>query len=333
MFRSYDIVKPEGRVMARHFVCAVCFEIAREPVVQTSCGHVYCKECLKPCTCCPLCREPLKEGSVEEANPVTTRMMRAIPVRCPYQGAKKARLCHFGRISIVGSCAWEGEYGDLLDKHLGECPRFPIICPQEDRGATIKRAELEHHERNHHAGRAGTSRAAALARAEASLAARVTAHEARVLRDCRELAAGRYEPCSPESVSRASCESATESEAADEPAAEPAAGGAAQADPAPEAAAGAAVAGPTLRRSLRGLPAHYRAYACWRVPSGLTGVVIAAEPGGWDRFMAAVLLGSFEVSPTSGRFRLAQDAAGAVAIYRAEAVRYRCSRAPKLWNL
>merc|ERR1740121_1050615 len=88
-----DIVLPESLEVAKQFDCAVCLHIAQDPVMQTPCGHVYCKECLAPCRVCPQCREPFDSVSVKplsEVNKMGMRFMHGIKVRCPYATAAPA---------------------------------------------------------------------------------------------------------------------------------------------------------------------------------------------------------------------------------------------------
>ena len=88
---------------------------------------------------------------------------------------------------------------------------------------------------------------------------------------------------------------------------------------------------PTLRRDLAELPARYRAYAVWRAPSGLHGVAVCADPGGWPRFSERVLLGP--LAGSGARIRRAPTAEAAVALYRREAARHGVPLAPTYWNV
>jgi hypothetical protein len=148
-FKIDDFVKDVSKEVAREFTCAVCLFFVTEPVVQLPCGHVYCKECLTPCSLCPQCRQPFEVSEVcllRDVNRMGMRMMQGIQVHCP-QGRinddddaerKKRR-----RRGIV--CNWQGSYGDLMSRHLCECPSYPIKCPQ-DCGQVFPRGHLEFHQ-------------------------------------------------------------------------------------------------------------------------------------------------------------------------------------------
>ncbi len=91
-FRIDDIVLESSLEVARQFECAVCLHVAQEQVVQTPCGHVYCKECLAPCSLCPQCREPFEASAVRllrDVNKMGMRMMQVTtrrPTPAPTRG-------------------------------------------------------------------------------------------------------------------------------------------------------------------------------------------------------------------------------------------------------
>ena len=43
------------------------------------------------------------------------------------------------------NCPWQGSYGDLLSKHVAECPNWAVSCPREC-GQTMPRRALKQHE-------------------------------------------------------------------------------------------------------------------------------------------------------------------------------------------
>jgi len=176
-FRIEDIVHPEMHMVAKQFVCAICLNIVEEPV-QTACSHIFCRACLSPCTLCPSCREPVDSNQVKglgECNKPMMRLMQDIKVHCPYQNEaactslekpsdkavgdqaselqsiarplKQART-HKDEVSeesdVPTPCDWTGSYGDLLVKHLQECPHHWITCPLGC-GASFRRRHAASH--------------------------------------------------------------------------------------------------------------------------------------------------------------------------------------------
>ena len=81
------------------------------------------------------------------------------------------------------------------------------------------------------------------------------------------------------------------------------------------------------------LPPSYRVYAVWRVPAtpNVSGVVVCAEPGGWDRFLRYVLQGPYAGS--GARLRRADTVELAEELYRAEAPRHRVPLEPGYWTV
>ena len=120
------------------------------------------------------------------------------------------------------------------------------------------------------------------------------------------------------SVSSASCRTAEESE----PEAAP--------DPVVAAAAAESV---ELLSEAPALTGAFRVYAVWRVPESpaVTGVLVAAEPGAWDRVVRVVLKGPFAGS--GARLRRATSVWDAEQKYTAEAPRHSLPLTPSYWRV
>ena len=95
-------------------VCPICHEIASEPV-QTSCGHLFCGECLKGSSC-PVCRQ--QYTSVPDH--FNTRRIKGLKVGCLNSG-----------------CSWKGELGDL-EGHFTTCLYESVPCPNDCGGKFIR---------------------------------------------------------------------------------------------------------------------------------------------------------------------------------------------------
>ena len=167
-YKIEDIVHPEAREFASQFTCGVCLCILDEPS-QTSCDHIFCESCVAPCLACPTCRTPLSEGGrkpLRECNKVVMRMMHNLKVRCPHHAIASAEGAS-SAAAAAGSgdgegegedgepaakrartapaqCGWEGNYTDLLAKHLLECPFHEVPCPHGC-GVTLRRMDLDDH--------------------------------------------------------------------------------------------------------------------------------------------------------------------------------------------
>ena len=98
--------------------CPVCFEIVLEPV-QTSCGHLFCKKCVKGVTRCPVCRKQFTSVPDHFNN----RRARSLRVKCPF---------------TANGCKWVGDLGDVGDHEAARCEFQPKPCPYCDFTTTQK---------------------------------------------------------------------------------------------------------------------------------------------------------------------------------------------------
>lgn len=120
------------------------------------------------------------------------------------------------------------------------------------------------------------------------------------------------------SVSSASCRTAADSEPE------------AALDP---VAAAAAADNVELLSEAPALTGAFRVYAVWRVPESpaVTGVVVASEPGAWDRVVRVLLKGPFAGS--GARLRRAASVWDAERKYTAEAPRHNLPLTPSYWRV
>lgn len=117
-------------------ICPVCHCIYCDPV-ETSCAHVFCRECLRSPSC-PICRASLQGPGgalrAKEPSPSFGRLLRGLKVRCCHAAETRKRK--------LSDCKWVGAYGDL-PTHLASCPYEESPCPQCQ--ARVARADLERH--------------------------------------------------------------------------------------------------------------------------------------------------------------------------------------------
>ena len=165
--------------LTNQFECVVCLHLASDPAQQTSCGQVYCKECLAPCKLCPVCREPLTPCGhlycgeclafgklcpvcreplnassaklLHEVNKMGMRMMLDFKVCCFHTKTAEIASCRAKGLEIASPhhfadrCTWQGgSYGDLLAKHACECPRQEVDCPHGCRAVDVRRVLKKH---------------------------------------------------------------------------------------------------------------------------------------------------------------------------------------------
>ena len=165
-----EIVHADDRDKAREFECPICMSIpsSSSAVHTICCASIFCTECLAPLAKCPNCRAGLEPDKKSAPLPkLVQRMMLGLKVVCPNQLPTMSRpIGSIGRrrpLAVGGSstggggsssdkrrggdvgCDWSGSYGDLLNKHIGECSYVEIDCPHGC-GARFLRRELSKHE-------------------------------------------------------------------------------------------------------------------------------------------------------------------------------------------
>ena len=98
------------------YKCPICFLVMRE-VVQTHCGHKYCRDCLfdwmKTSKKCPICKDVLNENQVYP-DKCTTNEILGLEVLCP---------------KLNQTCMWKGSLKHLTAHINDECLFTLMNCP------------------------------------------------------------------------------------------------------------------------------------------------------------------------------------------------------------
>ena len=121
--KEYQFVE-ETKKNLESLQCPVCLEIVLEPV-QTSCGHLFCKKCVRGVTKCPTCRKQFNRMPDHFNN----RRVRSLRVKCPF---------------TANGCKWVGDLGDVGDHEAVWCEFQTKPCPYCD-FTTIQKEELQEH--------------------------------------------------------------------------------------------------------------------------------------------------------------------------------------------
>ena len=108
--------------------CTICLELVSDPV-QTSCGHLFCGQCIKGTNTCPIDR---KQFTPHPDN-FNERRVLNFKVKCP----NKER-----------GCQWQGSLGDA-EKHADTSCDYQIVkCNNEHCNVKVERRQLAEHMQN-----------------------------------------------------------------------------------------------------------------------------------------------------------------------------------------
>ncbi len=120
--------------VSRNFLCRICFNVLRDPVLCPRNQHCYCRGCitkhLENSQRCPTCADELTVETLAEPNRIVNDYLNELNIRCVYinRGCKEiVQLQH-------------------LDQHEAACGFIPAVCTNQGCGATLNHRDLIHHE-------------------------------------------------------------------------------------------------------------------------------------------------------------------------------------------
>ena len=135
------------------WTCPICLELLTDPVETPCCHNLFCENCVKPLSKCPLCQKLLERCS---PNVPIRRLMDELSLHCPYKLCtaivKRPRIkdheavCEFAPLK----CEYGGDLcGEILRKdwshHISEeCSYRPVSCPL-DCGVVLEVCAVERH--------------------------------------------------------------------------------------------------------------------------------------------------------------------------------------------
>ena len=104
--------------------CPICLELVSDPV-QTSCGHLFCRECIKGIKQCPIDREDF----TTTPDLFNRRRLISFKVKCP---------------NSEKGCVWQGDLGDAERHTKGTCIAQEVEC-SKGCGSKMLRQDLPDH--------------------------------------------------------------------------------------------------------------------------------------------------------------------------------------------
>ena len=51
----------------KKYECPICYEILNDPIVHTTCGNIFCRNCINNFNACPLCRSHIVQSEIISA--------------------------------------------------------------------------------------------------------------------------------------------------------------------------------------------------------------------------------------------------------------------------
>ena len=126
---SYEGVEYEFLDAQEQFLeelkCPICLELVSDPV-QTRCGHLFCRRCIKGTNTCPIDRK----WFIPHTDNYNARRVHNLKVKCPNNGR---------------GCQWQGNLGDA-DKHTTTNCSYQIVkCNNTGCNRKVERQRLIDH--------------------------------------------------------------------------------------------------------------------------------------------------------------------------------------------
>lgn len=123
-----------------HFLCPVCGQLYRNPVINIKCGHTFCKNCASGCSQCPVDNEPC-DASQLIVNRLVVGQIDELLIYCKY-GIRKENGIYV--VDPTG-CQEQIAIGNRY-QHEHECSFIPKPCPNDvENCGTFRSSELDHH--------------------------------------------------------------------------------------------------------------------------------------------------------------------------------------------
>ncbi len=118
----------------RNFLCQICFNVLKDPVLCPRNQHCYCRSCitkqLENSQRCPNCADELTVEALTEPNQIVKDYLNELIIRCVYSDRGCQEIVQLQH----------------LDQHEAACGFTPAACTNQGCGATLNQRDLIHHE-------------------------------------------------------------------------------------------------------------------------------------------------------------------------------------------
>ena len=118
----------------RTFLCLICFNVLRDPVMCSRNQHCFCRSCitqhLQNSQRCPTCNDKLTVQTLAEPPRMIKDVINELNIHCVYSNRGCQEIVQLQH----------------LDRHENNCGFTPVVCTNEGCGATVNKRDLIHHE-------------------------------------------------------------------------------------------------------------------------------------------------------------------------------------------
>ena len=120
--------------ISRNFLCLLCFNVLKEPVMCPSNQHCFCRRCitkhLENSRRCPTCADELTEETLTEPNKIVKDYLSELKIRCVYHDRGCQEIVQLQH----------------LDQHEDSCGYIRAVCTNDGCGVILNNRDLIHHE-------------------------------------------------------------------------------------------------------------------------------------------------------------------------------------------
>ena len=118
----------------RNFLCLICFNVLKDPVLCPRNQHCFCRGCIKKhlenSQRCPTCADELTEETLTVPPRMVRDYLNELNIRCVYHDRGCEKIVQLQR----------------LDQHEDSCGFTPAVCTNPGCGATLNKRDLTIHE-------------------------------------------------------------------------------------------------------------------------------------------------------------------------------------------
>ncbi len=118
----------------RNFLCRICFNVLKDPVLCSRNQHCYCRGCitkhLENSQRCPTCADRLTVDTLAKPNRMVNDYLNELNICCIYNSRGCQQIVQLQH----------------LDRHESTCGFTPVVCTNQGCGVALTRRDLTHHQ-------------------------------------------------------------------------------------------------------------------------------------------------------------------------------------------